>query len=220
VIASVGLPVPAVVGARFALETGRGRRAVPVRSALLGASLAVALVVATFTFGSGLHSLVSNPALYGWEWSYMLNASNVVPPQALSLLDQDPHVVAWTGYDDLDAEIDGQDVPFLIEDGQPADKGQAVPPVLAGHTIDAKDQVVLGAASLAQLHKHVGDTVVVTYGTPLRRTYLPPADPPRHCRYRHHARHRRVQRPVRPHLDGDRSTGLLLHVPRRVPRSG
>ncbi len=175
VIASMGLPAPAVVGVRFALETGRGRSAVPVRSASLGASLAVALVVATFTFGSGLHSLVSNPALYGWDWSYMLNASNVVPPQALSLLDQDRHVVAWTGYDDLDAEIDGQDVPFLIEDGQPADKGQAVPPVLAGHTVDAKEQIVLGAASLAQLHKHVGDTVVVTYGIPRDApVYVPP----------------------------------------------
>ena len=66
-VASAGLPVPAVVGVRFAVEPGRGRTAVPVRSALLGAVLAVALVVATLTFGSGLQSLVSHPALYGWN---------------------------------------------------------------------------------------------------------------------------------------------------------
>lgn len=79
-VAATGLPAPAVVGVRFAVEPGRGRTAVPVRSALLGAVLAVALVVATLTFGSGLQSLVSHPALYGWNWNYMLNASNSVPP--------------------------------------------------------------------------------------------------------------------------------------------
>ena len=84
---------------RFALDSGRGRTAVPVRSALLGAVLAVALVVATLTFGSGLQSLVSHPALYGWDWSYMLDPSNTVPPQALSLLEHDPYVAAWNGYD-------------------------------------------------------------------------------------------------------------------------
>jgi len=33
--------------------------------------------------------------------------------------------------------------------------------VLTGHGLDAPDQVVLGSATLAALHKHVGDTVVV-----------------------------------------------------------
>jgi hypothetical protein len=43
---------------------------VPVRSALLGAVLAVAVVVATVTFGSSLGTLDSHPALYGWNWTY------------------------------------------------------------------------------------------------------------------------------------------------------
>jgi hypothetical protein len=75
---SLGLPAPAVVGVRFALDSGRGRTAVPVRSGLLGAVLAVALVVTTLTFGSGLRSLGSHPALYGWDWSYMMDPSNIV----------------------------------------------------------------------------------------------------------------------------------------------
>ena len=45
----------------------------PVRSVLLGSSLAVALVVTTLTFGSSLQTLVSNPPLYGWNWTYILN---------------------------------------------------------------------------------------------------------------------------------------------------
>ena len=79
-----------VVGVRFALEPGRGRTAVPVRSALLGTVLAVALLVATLGFSSGLHTLVSTPSLYGWNWNYMLNPSNDVPPQAIKLLNQTP----------------------------------------------------------------------------------------------------------------------------------
>ena len=54
----LGLPVTAVVGIRFALEPPVDRDAAPVRSALVGAVLAVTIVVATLTFGSSLNTLV------------------------------------------------------------------------------------------------------------------------------------------------------------------
>ena len=168
---ATGIPVAGTVGVRFALEPGRGRTAVPVRSALLGTVLAVALLVGTLTFASGLHTLVSTPALYGWNWSYMLNPSNDVPPQALKLLDHDSDVSAWTGVGYTNAEIDGQTVPILISSPHP----KVAPPILSGHDLDANDQVVLGAATLAVLHKHVGDTVMVGVGTPKDApTYIPP----------------------------------------------
>ncbi|MGO9502561.1 MAG: FtsX-like permease family protein [Streptosporangiaceae bacterium] len=87
VAASSGAPVSAAAGVRLALEPGHGRTAVPVRSAMFGAVLAVLIVAATFTFGSGLSTLVSHPALYGWNWNYALTSIDAdVPPQALSLL--------------------------------------------------------------------------------------------------------------------------------------
>jgi hypothetical protein len=172
VIASMGLPAPGAVGARFALEPGERRTAVPVRSALLGATLAVAMVVAALTFGSGLQTLISRPALYGWNWNYMLNASNNVPPQALALLGRDHDIAAWTGADHNDVEIDGQNVPVLYGDTHAA----LTPPILAGHAVRQKSQIVLGAATLAQLHKHIGDSVVVRYGQPRDAPrYIPPA---------------------------------------------
>ena len=73
--------------------------AVPVRSALVGTVVAVALVVTTLTFASSLNTLVSHPALYGWNWNYALNPSNDVPPQALDLLSHDPDVAGWSGFD-------------------------------------------------------------------------------------------------------------------------
>jgi hypothetical protein len=142
-----------------------------VRSALLGAVLAVATVVAALTFGSGLQTLISHPAFYGWNWTYLLNATNNVPPQALALLNRDPDVAAWTGADHNDAVIDGQNVAVLYGDTN----ATLTPPILAGHAVTQKDQIVLGAATLAQLHKRIGDTVVVSYGQPRDAPlYIPP----------------------------------------------
>jgi hypothetical protein len=84
-----GAPSPVLIGARFALEPGRGRTSVPVRSVLLANMLAVAIVAPTFNFGSGLSTLVSHPRLYGWNWDYALQGYPV-PPQSLSLLAKDP----------------------------------------------------------------------------------------------------------------------------------
>ncbi len=169
---SAGVSVAGAVGVRFALEPGRGRTAVPVRSALMGTALAVTLLVATFTFASGLHTLISRPALYGWNWTYLLNPSNDVPPQAITQLDRDPDVAAWSGAQLTNVEIDGTSVPTLVS----SETGPTVePPILSGHGLDGANQIVLGAATLAALHTHVGGTVTVTYGAPDDASvYVPP----------------------------------------------
>lgn len=173
--AAAGLPVTGVVGVRMALEPGGGRTAVPVRSALLGTGLAISLVVATVIFGSSLGTLVSHPSLYGWNWSYMLSqvgsGGGNVPPQAFALLAHDPDVAAYTGVSYFDGEIDGQGVPFLIGDDRPA----VSPPILSGHTVDEKNQIVLGGATMAALHTHLGGTVLFSYGAPKDAPiYVPP----------------------------------------------
>jgi hypothetical protein len=169
---SLGLPVAALVGVRFALEPGRGRTEVPVRSTLIGTVLAVTLLVSTLTFSSGLSTLVSHPSLYGWNWSYMLLPSGDVPPHALNLLSHDPDVAAWNGYSgNASVQIAGQNVPILI--GHPHAK--VAPPILSGHGLDANNQIVLGSATLAELQKKVGDTVTVSYGSPKDAPiYIPP----------------------------------------------
>jgi hypothetical protein len=158
---AAGLPVAGVIGIQFALESGQGRTAVPVRSVLFGTALAVALVVTTLTFASGLSNLVSRPPLYGWNWDYLLLPNNNIPPKAVSLLNHDPKIMAWSGADSTDLEIDGQEVPILIENV----RAKVAPPILSGHGLDNQHQIVLGAGTLAMLHKHVGETVVVSLGT-------------------------------------------------------
>ena len=167
---AAGVPVAGVVGLRFALEAGRGPAAVPARSALLGAVIAVTMVVATLTFSASLVTLVSHPALYGWDWAYTLDPTNDVPPQAVRLLDHDPDISAWSGFDYNIVEVDGLAVPALFARSS---HESVSPPVLSGHGLEGKHQVVMGAATLAVLHKHVGETVSVAYGRPGTSLYVP-----------------------------------------------
>jgi hypothetical protein len=159
--ASAGLPIPAVTGIRFALEPGAGRTSVPVRSAIFGAVLAVVVLVSTITFGSSLTTLIARPSLYGWNWTDAINGGagvgDVPGPAATKLLDRDPFVAAWTGVYFSNLSIDGQLVPVL--GGTPG--ATVSPAILSGQRFQAANQVVLGASTMAQLHKQIGDSVSV-----------------------------------------------------------
>ncbi len=130
----------------------------------MSSALAILVVIGTATFGASLHALVSHPGLYGWNWDDELSAGNGngnIPGHAVaSLLDHDPAVAAWTGISFASLQIDGIPIPVIGSTPNAA----IAPPVLAGRTLRATDEIVLGATTLADLHKRVGDTVVVTGG--------------------------------------------------------
>ena len=67
-LARAGFPASGVSGVRMALEPGRGRTAVPVRSTLLAAIVGVAAVTATFTITESADHLLDTPRLYGHNW--------------------------------------------------------------------------------------------------------------------------------------------------------
>ena len=171
-VAAAGLPESAVMGVRFALEPGVGRNSVPVRSAMVGAALAMMVVIATVTFGSSLNTLVSHPALYGWNWNYELDSTvggGYIPAhEANQLLSHDPNVAAWTGVDFDSLRIDGLTIPIIGE----TPPSSVEPPIQSGHALQADNQIVLGATTMADLHKRVGDTVQASYGTSSTETTL------------------------------------------------
>lgn len=168
---AVGMPISAEVGVYFALEKGEGRTAVPVKSVLAGTALAVCLIVATLTFASGFQTLVSHPGLYGWNWNYVLNPTNEVPPPTLRALNHDPEVAAWSGANYTDAVIDGQSFPVILQ----RPNSRVAPPLLSGHGLRSSGQIVLGSLTMALLGKHVGQSVVVSYGTKATAPiYIPP----------------------------------------------
>ena len=161
-----GLPISGATGIRLAVDPGRDHRSVPLRSATLGAALAIVVVVTTVIFGTSLNTLVSRPRLYGWNWDYELlgpygGFADVPQPQTGQLLDRDHNVAAWASVSFDNLRVDGQTVPVL---GM-TPNATVAPPVLTGHALDAPDEIVLGPTTLALLHKHLGNKVTVANGS-------------------------------------------------------
>ncbi len=161
---AAGLPASGEAGLRFALESGRGRAAVPVRSVMTATVLAVLVGMATLTFGASLSTLISHPALYGWNFNYALysvDGYGPVPSRWVGpLLARDRDVAATTGAYFATVQIDGQTVPAMAF----ATPAAITPSPLAGQRLTGPGQIVLGPATLAALHKRLGDTVTVSEG--------------------------------------------------------
>ncbi|HEY7360081.1 MAG TPA: ABC transporter permease, partial [Streptosporangiaceae bacterium] len=166
--AGAGIPVPVVVGARFALEPGRGRSAVPVRPALLGAVVGVLGVLAAFTFSAGVSEAAANPARFGQTWQLStflgLNGQDAGPAsRVLRAVAADRDV---TGVDD--ARIGGaQSGQVSIESFTYAPvAGKRVPVVLTSGRLPATaNEIALAPATARELHAVPGSTVRLTGGT-------------------------------------------------------
>lgn len=162
VLSSAGAPPSTLIGVRHALERGRGRSAVPVGSALVGAILAVAALSATAVFGSSLSNLTSSPALYGQGFDawYSLNATGT-PIQNADMVAavQRPGIIAVTMGIAGDVDIDGRVVDALA--GQSL-RGPLLITVSNGRLPSARDEVVLGRSTMREVGAHVGSVVRVT----------------------------------------------------------
>jgi hypothetical protein len=157
-VTRTGLPPSAVVGASLSVDPRNGRASGHFRWAVLSAVIAMIVVTTTLTFGSSLRALVSHPALYGWNWDYAVQSSDgygPVPNAAVATLRHDPEVTSWSGVSFATMQLDGVEVPTLLSDpGAPVG-----PPIVSGRALATSHQIVLGAATMALLHKRVGDTV-------------------------------------------------------------
>jgi len=160
--AGAGLPVPALVGTRFALEPGRGRAAVPVRPALLGAVAGVLGVLAAFTFSAGVADAAANPARFGQTWQLDtfigLNGHDQGPAgKVLRAIAADRDV---TGVED--ARIGGaQSGQVSVESFtyQPVG-GKRMPVVLTSGRMPATpDEIALAPVTAGELHAGIGSTV-------------------------------------------------------------
>jgi hypothetical protein len=166
--ATAGLGVPVVVGARFALEPGRGRAAVPVRPALLGAVAGILGVLAAFTFSAGVSDAAANPARFGQTFQLNtflgLNGHDFGPvSQVLRAVAADPDV---TGVDD--ARIGGAQSGQVSVESFTDDPvgGKRVPVVLTGGRMPAAaNEIVLAPTTAGDMHAGIGSAVKLTGST-------------------------------------------------------
>jgi hypothetical protein len=170
-VSRTGLPPSATIGARMALERGRGPTAVPVRTMLAIAVLAVAVVAGTLTFGTNLTRLADHPALQGWNWDVAVGNphSDDVAATAVPLLATNDSVGGFTAIagaeGGLPAEIDGQEETLF---GMDALQGSVLPPYIAGRPPQGSDEIAFGAKTLHALRHEVGDRVSISAGGPTR----------------------------------------------------
>ena len=168
-----GLPMPLVIGTRFALEPGRGRVAVPVRPALVGAITGVLGVLAAFTFAAGVSDAATHPARFGQTFQlgafFGFNGHDFAPGTgpALRAVAADRDV---TGVDD--ARVAGaQSGQFSVESFSYAPVGgKAIPVVmLDGRMPQRPGEIVLAPISAEDLHAHTGSVIrLAGGGAPVR----------------------------------------------------
>jgi len=164
-VAASGLPPSAAEGIRQALGPGSGRHSVPVRSTLLGSVAAVTAVVAAVVFNASLSGLITHPARYGWNWDVIIQAEAgygaFTPGVMAKLLRGQPAVAGWSEMAFTQLQVDGQSVPVL---GIRRHRGSVQPPTTSGQALSGPDQIQLGSVTLAELGKHVGDSVRIGSG--------------------------------------------------------
>lgn len=159
--ARAGFAPTVTYGLRMALEVGKGRRAVPVRSAFAGSILGVLGVTAVVVFASSLSHLVATPRLYGWTWDFKVEDTTTNTPCGGT----DFGVSKTEGIDALtevcfeNVQVDGHATAataFRTVGGATID-----PEVLEGRAPRGRHEVALGSATLHTLGKHIGDRVHV-----------------------------------------------------------
>jgi ABC-type lipoprotein release transport system permease subunit len=152
-LATAGAPPTTVVGTRMALQPGRGRTAVPVRSTSVATTLAILGVVAVIVFVASLDRLVDSPERWGW----MADAEVVDTQDELTArLEADPQVTAVSEYDEA---------PVQVEDRVVVGESFATPSPAVGWTIidgsapAGTNEIVLGSRLARDLGRGLGDTV-------------------------------------------------------------
>ena len=159
-LAAAGAPASAVVGVRMAVQPEGGTGAVPVRTALAGAVVAVGAGAAALVFTASLDRLVSTPALQGWGWDVVVGDGNVDNlDRGKQLL---PANAVAGGFSAVTPPatlaIGGTEVGVV---GLLSLQGDTGPEVLEGRLPAGADEVALGTKTMEQLAVRIGDRVDV-----------------------------------------------------------
>jgi ABC-type lipoprotein release transport system permease subunit len=162
VLATMGASTAATTGVTMALEPGRGRSAVPVRSTIVSATLAVAMIAGVLGFTAGLTKLFDHPKLYGWNWDIQVGDS-FAPSQdrEAARLDANSAAEAVAIGTTERVEVRGQQVDLLAIESR---KGSITPTMIAGRAAAEPDEIVLGTRTLRDAGRGIGDFVDVALG--------------------------------------------------------
>ena len=138
-------------------------RALPARSAFVGAIVGVLGVTAAIVFAASLSHLVATPHLFGWTWDFKAPDNSFTTPcnRTDFGLDRKAGVsdIAAVCYQDVD--VDGR---AMIGWGFQPVRGRIDPEIVAGRAPRRPTRSRSASVTLDALGKKVGDTVRVSNG--------------------------------------------------------
>ena len=154
--------VTGAVGMRMAFEPGRGRTAVPVRTALVGTAVAIGAVAAAVVFAWSLLALVGTPARYGQTWDVKLDGgyTDIPASAAARLLTGVPGIAGYALGNNGELSVDRINVPAIGVDPVRGG-GSGYLTMLTGRPPSGPGEIALGTRTLAALGKSIGQTVQV-----------------------------------------------------------
>ena len=157
-LARAGFPASGVSGVRMALEPGRGRTAVPVRSTLLAAIVGVAAVTATFTITESADHLLNTPRLYGHNWDAVIGVGDgsSYPDAFVTRLREDRSIAELSAGTVDEIRIGGKATGVLAMNSI---RGALSPTVLEGRAPARSGEILLGTKTAGTLTAEIGDTV-------------------------------------------------------------
>jgi hypothetical protein len=161
-LAMMGASTAATTGVTMALEPGHGRSAVPVRSTIVSATLAVAMIAGVLGFTAGLNKLFDHPKLYGWNWDIQVG-DEFAPAldREAARLGANPATEAVAIGTTARIDVRGRQVDLLAMESR---KGSITPAMIAGRAAERPDEIVLGTRTLRDAGRAIGDSVDVALG--------------------------------------------------------
>jgi ABC-type lipoprotein release transport system permease subunit len=159
-LARAGFPASGVSGVRMALEPGRGRTAVPVRSTLLAAIVGVAAVTATLTITESADHLLDTPRLYGHNWDAVSGVGTFggssYSDAFVTRLREDRSIAELTAATVDEIRVEGKATGVLAMESI---RGALSPTVLEGRAPAGSSEILLGTKTADTLAAEIGDTV-------------------------------------------------------------
>jgi putative ABC transport system permease protein len=157
----VNLPLSIAGGARFAFSRGRNNAGVSATASIVGLVAAIAATSAALVFGANLDQLTT-PSRYGqtWDAEIVSGGTSTLSPGEVEHRLASRSLAAGTSIGTFgDVTLEGHDVPAS---GVEPRHGRGVLVAAKGRLPVGPGEIALGARTLRQLHRSVGDRVTAS----------------------------------------------------------
>ena len=162
-LARAGASIGIVTGARFAVQRDRAANGSSLITTLVGLVAAIAAITGALVFAHNLDGLVTSPSRYGWTWDALIDSYNQqISPDFATRVENDHDVAGVTTGARASLVLGGKAIPVYGFRRIRGDVALATP---SGRAPRGAHEIAVGAQTLRDIGKSVGDTLAVPTAT-------------------------------------------------------